>query len=156
GYSKVSNTLLQDNAVGLDALLMKIFSTAIAWYEDYSFLRGSGAGRPLGMLAWTGLISVTRSAATAVSLADVAGMYGRPLPPAGMDSVRIGAPPTVIAKLLTMTGGDNVISLGNDIHGRPRWQILGHDVQVSEKLPALNTAGDILLMDLAHYLVGDR
>src|SRR5262249_18598757 len=47
GYSKVSNTLMQDSAVGLDALLMQIFSRAIAWYEDYAFLRGNGVGKPL-------------------------------------------------------------------------------------------------------------
>lgn len=31
GYSKVSNTLLADSAVGLDAFLMQLFSRAIAW-----------------------------------------------------------------------------------------------------------------------------
>jgi HK97 family phage major capsid protein len=156
GYSKISNALLADNAVGLDALLMKLFSAAIAWYEDYAFLRGTGAGRPLGMLAWAGLISVTRSAASACSLADVAGMYGRLLPAASMDSVIWVIHPTILTKLLTMTGGDNVIFLGNDVTGRPRWQILGHDVVVTEKVPALNTAGDILLADCAQYLIGDR
>jgi HK97 family phage major capsid protein len=60
GYSKVSNTLLADaQAVGLDALLMQLFSRAIAWYEDYAFLRGNGVGKPLGVLSWNGLISVT-------------------------------------------------------------------------------------------------
>ncbi len=157
GYSKVSNTLLADaQAVGLDALLMQLFSRAIAWYEDHAFLRGNGVGKPLGILSWPGLISVTRSGASAVALADVAGMYGRLLPGGNMQSIIWAVHPTVLVKLLTMTGGDNVIFLGNDVTGKPRWQILGHDVVVSEKLPALNTAGDILLMDLAHYLIGDR
>jgi HK97 family phage major capsid protein len=64
--------------------------------------------------------------------------------------------PTVVSKLLTMLGGDNVIFLGNDVTGKPRWQVLGHPVVVSEKLPSLGTQGDVLLMDLQHYLVGDR
>jgi HK97 family phage major capsid protein len=157
GYSKVSNTLLADaQAVGLDALLMQLFSRAIAWYEDYAFLRGNGVGKPLGVLSWAGLIGVDRSAANACALADVAGMYGRLLPGAGGPSVVWALHPTVLVKLLTMTGGDNVIFLGNDVRGTPRWQILGHDVLVSEKLPSLNTLGDILLMDLSHYLIGDR
>jgi HK97 family phage major capsid protein len=157
GYSRVSNTLLADaQAIGLDALLMQLFSRAIAWYEDHAFLRGNGVGKPLGILSWPGLVSVTRSAASAVALADVAGMYGRLLPGGSMSSVVWAVHPTVLVKLLTMTGGDNVIFLGNDVTGKPRWQILGHDVIVSEKLPALNTAGDILLMDLSHYLIGDR
>src|SRR5262249_2930136 len=102
------------------------------------------------------LISVTRSGGSSVALSDVSGMYGRLLPPASMDSVVWGVHPTVIVKLLTMVGGDNVIFIGNDVTGKPRWQVLGHEVCVSEKLPALNTTGDILLMDLAQYLVGDR
>lgn len=34
--------------------------------------------------------------------------------------------------------------------------LLGLDVETSEKVPALNTAGDILLCDLQHYVIGDR
>src|SRR5436190_1391468 len=44
GYSKISNALMADNAVGLDALLLQLFGRAIGWYEDYAFLRGNGAG----------------------------------------------------------------------------------------------------------------
>src|SRR5207244_228147 len=32
GYSKISNTLLADGAIGLEALLTQIFARAIAWY----------------------------------------------------------------------------------------------------------------------------
>src|SRR5262249_19601680 len=98
GYSKVSNSLLADNAIGLDALLFHVFGRAIAGYEDYAFLRGNGAGKPLGITAWGGLISVTRSAASAVSLADVAGMYGRLLPGGTTRSVLWGVHPTVLVK----------------------------------------------------------
>jgi HK97 family phage major capsid protein len=156
GYSKVSNTLLQDSAIGLEAFLMQLFSRAIAWYEDYAFLRGDGVKKPLGVINWTGLISVTRSGASAFALADAAGMYGRLLPGASNDSLCWVIHPTVITKVLQMTGGDNVIFLGNDIHGAPRWNILGIDVAISEKVPALNTLGDVLLCDFAHYLIGDR
>jgi hypothetical protein len=62
----------------------------------------------------------------------------------------------VVAKLLQMTGGDNVIFLGNDVTGKPRMKILNYDVLVSEKLPSLNTVGDVLLCDFQHYLIGDR
>jgi len=63
GYSKISNALMADNAVGLDALLMQLFGRAIGWYEDYAFLRGSGACKPLGAITWPGFVSVTRSGA---------------------------------------------------------------------------------------------
>src|SRR5262249_32913518 len=35
-------------------------------------------------------------------------------------------------------------------------KVLNYDVLVSEKLPALNTVGDVLLCDFQHYLIGDR
>ena len=34
--------------------------------------------------------------------------------------------------------------------------LFGIPVMVTEKLPALNTLGDVLLLDLQHYLIGDR
>ena len=34
GYSKVSNTMLADSAIGLEAILYQLFGRAIAWYED--------------------------------------------------------------------------------------------------------------------------
>jgi HK97 family phage major capsid protein len=157
GYSKVSNSLLADaQAVGLDALLMQLFSRTIAWYEDYAFLRGNGVGKPLGILEWPGLVAVTRSGASAVALNDIAAMYARLLPAATDRNLVWAVHPTVLVKLLTMSQGDNVLMLGNDVRNQPRWRILGHEVVVSEKLPTLNTEGDILLMDLSHYLIGDR
>jgi HK97 family phage major capsid protein len=157
GYSKVSNSLLADaQAVGLDALLMQLFSRTIAWYEDYAFLRGNGVGKPLGILEWAGLIAVGRSAASTVALDDIAAMYARLLPAATDRNLVWAVHPTVLVKLLTMSEGDNVLMLGNDVRNQPRWRILGHEVVVSEKLPPLNTEGDILLLDLSHYLIGDR
>jgi HK97 family phage major capsid protein len=157
GYSKVSNSLFADaQAIGLDALLMQLFSRTIAWYEDYAFLRGNGVGKPLGILNWPGLITVTRSNTATVDLDDIAALYSRLLPAATVQNLVWAVHPTVLMSLLTMTGGDNVILLGNDVRGKPRWQILGHEVLVSEKLPVLNHPGDIVLMDLSHYLIGDR
>ncbi len=51
GYSLCANSLLADSAVGLEALLYNLFGNAIAWYEDYAFLRGDGVGKPLGVPA---------------------------------------------------------------------------------------------------------
>jgi HK97 family phage major capsid protein len=156
GYSKVSNTLLNDSAIGLETFLMQLFSRAIAWYEDYAFLRGNGVGKPLGLLAWPGLISVTRTAANEFRLADVAKMYARLVPGGDARSITWVMHPTVLAQLIQMTGGDNVIFLGNDVTGKPRMKILNYDIAISEKVPALGTAGDVLLCDFQHYLLGDR
>jgi HK97 family phage major capsid protein len=57
GYTKVSNTMLADSAIGLEAFLYALFGRAIAWYEDYGFLRGNGVGKPLGIFNWAGVVA---------------------------------------------------------------------------------------------------
>jgi HK97 family phage major capsid protein len=155
GYTKASNALLADNAIGLEALLKTLFGRAIAWHKDYGFLRGNGVGKPLGILNADALISVTRSAASAFALQDAAGMLGRLLPGGTSSSIVWAIHPTVLVKLLTMTDGQNVVFIDN-ARAKPTMVLFGYDVEVTEKLPALNTLGDVLLLDLQHYLVGDR
>jgi HK97 family phage major capsid protein len=156
GYTKVSNALLADNAVGLEALLLNLFGRAIGWYEDYAFLRGNGTGKPLGILNSGSLISVTRSGASAFALSDAAGMLGRLLPGYDPRSTVWAIHPTVLPKLMTLSStAGNVVWIDN-ARDQPRMVLFGIPVAVSEKLPTLNTLGDVLLLDLRHYLVGDR
>src|SRR5262249_44736846 len=158
GYSKLSNTLLQDSAVGLEAFLFQLFSRAIAWYEDYAFLRGNGTAKPLGVTSWSGLIAVTRNTVNQFKIQDVAGMYARLLPGYTPSSACWIVPPSVIAQLLqiasTAAAGQNLFL--NNAQEKPRLQLLGLDICISEKLPALGTANDVLLCDFQHYLLGDR
>jgi HK97 family phage major capsid protein len=156
GYSKVSNALLADNAVGLEALLLSLFGRAIAWYEDYGFLRGNGVGKPLGVLNSGALISVTRSGASAFTLADASNMLGRLLPGYDPRSTVWAIHPTLLTKLMQLSStAGNVIWIDN-ARAKPQMVLFGIPVAVTEKLPALNTLGDVLLLDLRHYLVGDR
>jgi HK97 family phage major capsid protein len=159
GYTLASNSLLADNAVGLEAVLTELFGRALGWYKDYAFLRGNGAGKPLGVLNAAALISVTRSGGSAFTLADAAGMLGRLTPGWGPANTVWAIHPTVLVKLYTMTGNTgtsaNVVFIDN-ARQRPTMMLFGIPVVVSEKLPALGTLGDVLLLDLRHYLIGDR
>ena len=158
GYSKVSNSLLSDSAVGLDAFLMQIFSRAIAWYEDYAFLRGNGAAKPLGVQTWGGTIQATRTTANQFKLQDIANMYSKVLPGYGPKTSCWIVHPSVLAQLLqiasTAAAGQNLFL--TSLQGRPQMQILGLDVCVSEKVPVLGTSNDVTLCDFQHYLIGDR
>src|SRR5260221_6137838 len=80
GYSVSSNVLLQDSIIGLEKFLMMLFAKAIAWYEEYAFLQGSGAGKPQGMLGCSAAVAVTRAGANAVAFADIATMWSKLLP----------------------------------------------------------------------------
>lgn len=158
GYSKVSNSLLADAAVGLDAFLMQIFSRAIAWYEDYAFLRGNGVAKPLGVQSWGGLVATTRTTTNQFKLADVANMYSKLLPGYNARTCCWVMHPTVLAQLLqiasTAASGQNMFL--SSLQGRPTLQLLGLDVCLSEKVPALGSANDVTLCDFQHYLIGDR
>jgi HK97 family phage major capsid protein len=158
GYSKISNTLLADSAVGLETFLLTLFGRAIAWYEDYAFLRGNGVGKPQGVLNATALISVSpRSGASAFALSDAANMLSRMLPGWNPASTVWAVHPTILPKLMTMTANANstVVWIDN-ARDRPKMALFGIPVETTEKLPALNTLGDVLLLDLQHYLIGDR
>jgi len=154
GYTKVSNTMLADNAIGLESFLLQLFARAIAWYEDWGFLRGDGVGKPLGVLNWAGLVAVTRSGASAFAVADAANMYSKLLPGFSPSSACWVMQPTVLAKALLLTQGP--LNFFLDATGKPRFSLYGLPVEVTEKMPALNTAGDVLLCDFQHYLLGDR
>jgi HK97 family phage major capsid protein len=114
-------------------------------------------GKPLGLLNATALTSVTRSAASAFALADAASMLSRLLP--GWDPMHTvwAVHPTVLPKLMTMTANasSTVVWIDN-ARDKPKMALFGIPVETTEKLPALNTLGDVLLLDLAHYLIGDR
>ncbi|MGF1582372.1 MAG: phage major capsid protein [Gemmataceae bacterium] len=156
GYTQASNTLLMDNALGLETLLKTLFAKALSHHKDYAFLRGNGVGKPLGMLNSNALITVSRSAASAFGIEDVANMFSRLLPGWTTQSTVWVIHPTVVAKLLTMVGS----SLGGDlifierVQDKPRMVIFGIPVEISEKVPGLNNLGDVMLLDCQHYLVG--
>lgn len=48
-YCEASNEFLEDAVEGSE-FIERTFSNALGWYYDYYFLRGSGAGQPMGIL----------------------------------------------------------------------------------------------------------
>ena len=80
GLTYVSDELLADSAIALEALLIELFGTAIAWYEDEAFIDGSGVGEPLGWMNSGALISVTRNTLASIVAADIGNMLARLYP----------------------------------------------------------------------------
>ena len=156
GYSKISNALMADSAIGLDALLMSLFGRAISWYEDYAFLRGNGAGKPLGAISWPGFVSVTRSGANAFVLADFAGVLGRWLQNYDGSASCWVCHPTVLVKLFQLASTLGQLIFIDNVREKPRMMLAGLPLVVSEKVPALGTAGDIGVYDWSKYIIGDR
>jgi len=171
GYSLVSNELLDDSAIALERLLYALFGGAIGWYEDYAFLRGNGVGKPLGIATWCvnniSNVGVTKTAASDFRTPDVLSMFQKLLPQSYSRAVWI-MHVSFIAKLYGMssrdasggTAADSMfVMLGGgaqDFSSMLPATLLGRPVIISEKLPAINTDGSVLLADLSMYLVGDR
>lgn len=152
-----SDELLEDSAISLAAFLQGPmgFGGAVGWYEEYSFLQGTGVGQPLGVIPAGATITVARTAVLpAVQYADLVNMFENFLPTGnGVWYIH----QSVVSTLMTMNGpAANPSYLWGDVaNGIPN-RLLGMPVVFTEKLPREGTAGDVLLADWRYYLVGDR
>lgn len=161
GFTRASDELLDDSAISLEAFLASPLGLAggIGWMEDYAFLRGSGAGQPLGILNAGATEVVARAADGEITFPDVVNMLESFLP-TGRGVWY--ATQSALAELLQMTG-----PAGNPSYvwspfgyggaqGAMPSTLFGFPLIFTEKLPLIGTAGDLLLCDPRYYLIGDR
>jgi len=164
-YAIASIQLLRDNAVLLDPLLTELFRIAAVWAKDYAFLQGSGVGQPLGVINAPACITVQRIVPNQVRWQDVNQMISKIWSPLLASRLTWVAHQSVIPQLLGMVdpagnpvfiprsaGVQESVDTKNNIFG----YLCGFPVRMTEKLPALGTTGDLLLLDRGFYLVGQR
>lgn len=159
-YTEAPNELVNDTP-GFDAIISRIFPAALAWYEDSAFIDGSGVGEPLGFLNSAAAVSVAKEAGQAADTIvweNILGMVQRMLPSSFGRAVWI-ANPNCFKELATMglavgTGGGPTL-ISNFAQPAPT-SILGRPLLFSEHMKTLGDAGDIALVDLSYYLIGDR
>lgn len=155
---QVSNELLQDSMTGYESAYTASLIAAVAFFNDYAYLRGTGAGQPKGVLNDPALITVTHdnddSGAT-ISFSDVANMLSHLHPASFANSVWV-VNPTVIPVLLALTliGLDTLRAPAVTQGADGTLRLFTREVLVSEKLPVLGTSGDILLADFSQYFIG--
>lgn len=155
GYTEASDELIEDSAISLGDFFNSSlgFAGGIAWMEDYAFLRGTGAGQPLGVVNAGATITVPRQAVgTPVQYLDIVNMMESFLPSARGVWVMNQ---TVMSNLFQMTVGTSNVWQPNMQAGVPS-NLFGMPVIFTEKLPAVGSAGDVLLADWRYYLIGDR
>jgi len=155
GYTQASDELLADSAVALESLLVRLFGGAVAWIEDYNFLRGNGVGKPLGVLNSPALLTVARNTASDVKLADINGMMAKFLPSSWGKGVWLCNITTFPKIAILADAAGNQVFIPN-IQGPSPGTIYGMPLIFTEKLPALGTEGDVLLADFSYYVIGDR
>jgi HK97 family phage major capsid protein len=158
GYMKISNALARDS-LALEAFLQRLVPFAIAYAELKAFLTGNGVGQPLGVINAPATIAVTRQTGNSVTFQDVAAMFSK-LPPSSVEFASWAASPTAASKLLQLSDGANrAVSIQAHVANtpsHPRMTLMGVPLRIAEPLPALGTAGDLMLIDPYYYIIGDR
>jgi len=160
-YTSAANELLADAAISLEALLMRLFPQALAYFEDDSFINGVGGGQPVGIINADALITVakeTGQAATTIVSENIDKMYSRMLPSSRSRAVWVAHPDT-LPQIVSMsrsvgTGGSSVMM--NNLSGAAPATIYGRPLIMTEKCQSLGTAGDIFFVDFGYYVIGDR
>jgi HK97 family phage major capsid protein len=161
GYTTASDELLADSAISLEALLIRLFSEAIAFFEDDSFINGVGSGQPLGLLNADALVTVakeTGQAASTIVYENLINMWSRLHPRSKANAVWIVHPdtfPQLAQMSLNVGTGGSPMWIANAAGGAPN-SLFGRPIIESEKAQTLGTAGDIYLADLSYYVIGDR
>lgn len=160
-YSEIPNELFSDSLISLQMFISEIFPEAIAWFEDIAFIGGTGVGEPLGFLNSPAVVSAAAEAgqtSATIVWENLVKMYARMLPSSLGNAVwlaNIDTFPELATMSLSVGTGGSAIWLQQGVSAAPM-TILGRPVIFCEKMPSLGSAGDICLVDLSYYLVGDR
>lgn len=152
-YTEVSESLLRRSAIDLEALISRLFRSAMLDHFDNRFLNGSGVGQPLGIINTAGIRTVNRTTAGEVHWADLVRLEH-----ALRAYHRAGA--------VWIVGDDTAewIKINAlDTTGRPLFAasyadpsyktLMGYPVLTTHRQPALGNTGDVIFVDLREYIV---
>lgn len=153
-YTEASDELLEDSAVSLEALLSNLFRGVTQWERQNSYIRGTGAGQPLGVLNAPATISHPIKTAGALNPEDLVNMLEKfqGTNPVWFMNRRW------MSNLMLMSGPSGNASflfLNNISQAQPN-SLLGYPLFFVEQMPAPGTDGSVLLADWSKYLIGDR
>jgi HK97 family phage major capsid protein len=152
GWIRASDKLLR-NWGAASSVISTQLRKAIAGWEDYRFLRGSGVAEPLGIINSPAKINVTRQTASQVTWQDIRTMYSR---------MKFGGSPTWIASQTILPylmqiadGGSNnlFVTAYASAAGSIPATLLGFPIVFADRAPALGSEGDLILADCSYYLI---
>lgn len=158
GFLRMSNELIADS--GSERKILDICGKGLAWYRDRAFLKGSGAGEPLGILNASCTLSQAKEsgqAADTIVYENLTGMLAK-LHPACFKNACWVCHQSTIPQLLQLsiavgTGGSHIPVMTESGGG---FKILTLPVIFTEKTEILGNKGDIMLTDFSQYVIGLR
>lgn len=158
----VTDELLED-AVALEAWLMKHVPLEMNFKIEDAILNGSGAGQPLGILAAKSLISVakeTGQAADTIVYENINKMWSRMWAPSRKNAIWLinqDTEPQLNSMTIPVgTGGIPVYLPPGGLSQSPYSTLLGRPVIPVEYCATLGDLGDIVLTDPTQYQAIDK
>lgn len=156
GVQILSNQFLADIGEEGEKKLVQIFARCCAWSEEYAYFQGSGVGQPLGILNAPCSISSARTAGNQIAVADISTMLSKLLPSSFTNAIW-ACSPSALAQITKISGWQpNQYPAGPEDGVQMAGWLMSRPLFVTEKLPALGTAGDLVLLDPMLYAIGDR
>lgn len=165
GLCYVTDELLADSPISIEPIVRATFGGAIAFTEDYDFLRGDGSNMALGAFDANNpsRISVAKEssqAADTIVTENILKMWSR-LYPAGHGKAVWLANINAFPQLATLsvsigTGGALLWIPGNDLSKTPNGLLLGRPLILTEKMATVGDVCDIGLADFSQYLIGEK
>ena len=153
-YTEASDELLADSAIGLEVLLGALFGMAIAGEEEWTFINGTGTGKPLGVVPAGATFHQARAVAGAIGIGDVFNMLSHFM---GVSPVWVAHQSTLpsILGLNGPAGNPSYVWISNAVSAAPT-TLMGYPIFFTENAPTLGLEGDLGLYDFSKYLIGDR
>lgn len=157
-YFPATDELLAD-APALQSMVTQGVAEEMAWQIDDAILRGVGTYQPKGILNASAIISVTRTTASSIKLADIKNMWRRVLPESRRSaSAAWIVHPDTWAQIISMNesvgGGTSYLPMFQAMWATGNYTpMLGKPIVECESCSTTGTVGDIVYVDLANYQV---
>jgi len=155
GLVYVTNALLEDSPISVEAVLNSVFSQAIAFLVDDDCIEGDGAGKPEGFLNSPALITITRTGA-GIAAADVTNLWQSLHPACKMNAIWIANHENFTPLTQTTIGDSPMWMPANGLSGKPYDMLMGRPCFFTEKAPAKDLKGDLSVVDPTQYLLGGK
>ncbi len=156
-YSETSDLLLEDSFIPISDLVGKLFHQNLKWRFDNAFLNGTGGGQPKGILqsnACGEQSAESGQTASTIIYENLCGMLGKLMPGSFKNSVwlaEISTIPSLLQMHLKVGTAGVYFPVLTGAEGK--FNMLYRPVIFTEHLPALGSAGCLLLADFSQYLI---
>lgn len=152
-HTVITDKLLR-NASGISGIVNMLLGGALNAAEDLAFLQGDGVGKPLGIINQAGALKVVRAGANDIAFADVLGMLAKSQ--LGSNGLIWTANQSALPKIAQLkdANNNNIFVQGDATKGLAS-SLLGYPLYFSGRTPPLGSEGDLMLLNLSHYLIHD-